>query len=508
MGCSQNFMSQQLLRGGLVWENALKEKGGLVVKIIAGLIKKIAMFIAFLSSLICMLSNPGSTKPITLSEGNRIVMEKGIVLQSWVPGSDSGERCIPADDLKALGFGPTYYESNMFNLGLHEAFPKTLWSLAQAPTGGGSSTSPPTGEEWMSSEQLAYTDKLISVCFGDEQAYSEEQVQNFKLWIEDFRARHSGVLLHTNQWCNQWTKEQMADYMRIAKPDLLTFDSYYFDISENATKDYELGRVLADAANSMRIPAMAGWDGTGTTPIPFGQYLLGYKTGSNAALTGLYEITESQKNAVANMTLTMGGKWLNLFRIIYGDVFLFYDSEVSRTHHFEEYAQLTAEIKNISPHLAKLQNTDVKVVRGSHDYYGFAIQNKRPKTVCDFSGFKKYNLTDIKVRNTGNENNGLNGDVYIGYFQTLPGAVFESGKQRDYFALCNALATGNGLLPGAQHGSCAETAQEITLCLCADMEKKLYYVNPQTGETEQAEMNGSIYTFTLGGGKMLVFFWE
>lgn len=473
-----------------------------------GLVKKITALIAFISALVCMFSNPGFGKKITLSEGNRLIMEKGIVLQAWVPASGSGDKCLPAGDLHALGFGPTYYESNMFNLNLNKAYPDTPWSLAQAPTGGSSSVSLPTGQEWMSADQLQYVNSLVSVCFGDENTYSAEQTEAFRQWFADFRSRHSGVLLHSNQWCNQWTQDQMAEYMKTAQPDLLTFDSYYFDLSENGTKDYALGAVLADSINSVRIPAMAGCDGTGTTPIPFGQYLLGFKTGGNAALTGYYEITESQTNAVANMTLTMGGKWLNLFRIIYGDVFLLYDSQGNPTHHFYEYAQLNKEIKNVSPHLSKLQTTGVAVVRGSHKFMNLDIKNMLPKTVCDFTGSIKYNLKDITVKNTGTENDGLNGDVYLGYFQTLPGAKFESGRQRDYFAVCNALATGNGLLPAEQHGSCAETAQEITLSFGADSGKKLYYVNPQTGETEQAAISGGAYQFTLGGGKMLLFFWE
>ena len=486
------------------------ENGGFVMKIIAGLIQKITAIVVFISSLICMLVNPGSGGGnISLSEGNRIIMEKGIVLQAWVPASESGERCLPADELNALGFGPSYYESNLFNLSIHEAYPDVLWSLAQAPFGGISSTFNPTGEEWMSAEQLAYADRLTSVCFGDENNYSAQQNETFRLWFEDFRSRHSGVLLHSNQWYQQWSLKEIKEYMRVAKPDLLTFDCYYFDMSEEGMKDYALGAVLADAVNSFRIPAMAGCDGTGDTPIPFGQYLLGYKTGDSSPATGPYEITESQKNAVANMTLTMGGKWLNLFRIIYNsDMFLLYDSAGKPTRHFNEYAQLTKEISNISPHLSKLQTTDVRVVRGSHEVLNYAILNKRPKTVCDFFPCKKYNLADVTVRNTGTENNGLNGDVYIGYFQTLPGAAFESGKQRDYFALCNALATGNGLLPAQQHGSSAETKQEITLSFGTMQEKQLYYVSPQTGETIPADISSGSYTFTLGGGKMLVFFWE
>lgn len=475
----------------------------------AVLFKKITAFAAFIAALVCMLQNPPGNGGCTLSEGNRIMMEKGIVLQAWVPASDSGERCIPADELKQLGFGPSYYESSMFNAALHTAYPDFLWGLAQAPKGGGSSSFEPSGEEWMTPEQLQYADNLVSVCIGDENAYSDEQVLIFKHWFDDFRSRHAGVLMHSNQWCNQWTREQMTEYMRVAQPDLLTFDSYYFDTGENPTPDWKMGAVFADCINFVRVPAVAGWDGSGKEPIPFGQYLLGYKTGQNPPATGRYEITESQKKATANMTLTMGGKWLNLFRIIYNaDMFLLFDSEGKPTRHFDEYAQINKETMNLSPHLVKLQTTDVRVVRGQHKALGLTADNARPKTVCDFAACAKYALENIAVSNTGAENDGLNGDVYVGYFAPLPGVRFETGKDRRYFAVCNALTSGNGLLPEAQHGSSAETAQEITLSLDAETGKNLYYVDALTGQTVPVDTQTGEVAFTLGGGEMRLFFWE
>lgn len=360
----------------------------------------------------------------------------------------------------------------------------------------------------MSPAQLQYADALVSICFGDENAYSDEQVLIFKNWFDDFRQRHPGVLLHSNQWCNQWTREQMAEYMRVAQPDLLTFDSYYFDTGENPTPDWKMGAVFADSINFVRVPAMAGWDGSGNEPIPFGQYLLGYKTGESAPATGIYEITESQKKATANMTLTMGGKWLNLFRIIYGDPFLLYDNAGNTTRHFNEYAQINKETMNLSPHLVKLQTTDVRVVRGQHKALGITADNVRPKTVCDFAACPKFALNNITVRNFGAENDGLNGDVYVGYFATLPGTRFETGKDRQYFAVCNALTSGNGLPPAEQHGSSAETAQEITLSVGTATDKNLYYVNALTGQTVPVEMGTGEVAFTLGGGEMRLFFWE
>lgn len=48
-------------------------------------------------------------------------------------------------------------------------------------------------------------------------------------WFDDFRSRNNNVLLHSNQWASQWSKKEYEEYMRIAKPDMLTYDSYYFD---------------------------------------------------------------------------------------------------------------------------------------------------------------------------------------------------------------------------------------------------------------------------------------
>jgi len=445
---------------------------------------------------------------LELSNGNRILLERGIVTHAWVPADDSNSETLPADDLARLGYGPSYYDGRMFNLPLHIAYPEISWGMGMAPGDalGRESVCPQT--EWLSADQLRYIDTLQSVCFGDEQEYSAAEVERLRLWFEDFRSRHPDVLLHSNQSAYQFTREQYEEYLRVARPDMLTFDSYYFN-EQGGTPDYNIPAQVADSINSVRIPALGGYDGSGRSPIPFGQYLLGFKPGYDSPDRRLYEITESQKHLVANLTLTMGGKWLNNFRIIMGsDIFLFYDADGRPTRHFAEYQKLNEEAVALSPHLVKLQTMDVRVLPGKHLWHGLELDNQLPKTVNRFSAKNDFLLENVSMKNTGNENNGLPGDVYVGYFAVLPGQSFESGKARRYFALCNGLSSGNGKAVEDQHGSCAETIQEITLTLKPRGALRLYALNAETGASEEVGISDNQVTFSLGGGNMWLLYWE
>ena len=125
-----------------------------------------------------------------------------------------------------------------------------------------------------------------------------------------------------------------------------------------------------------------------------------------------------------------------------------------------------------------------------------------------FTAKNVFLLESISVKNMGQENDGLPGDVYVGYFAVLPGQGFESGMARQYFTVCNGLTSGNGKAVADQRGSCAETMQEITLTLKPSGALRLYAVNAETGEAEEVEIAGNRARLTLGGGKMQLLFWE
>lgn len=70
----------------------------------------------------CSRNNPDSIlkDKISVSNGNRIIQEKGFVLQAWLPSEKLGEKQIDFDRIETLGFGPTYYDGNLFNTPIHE----------------------------------------------------------------------------------------------------------------------------------------------------------------------------------------------------------------------------------------------------------------------------------------------------------------------------------------------------------------------------------------------------
>jgi len=437
---------------------------------------------------------------LRVSNGNSIVMERGFVLQGWTYSEAVEQPSLSPGDFAALGFGPTFFDGNLFYAALLEAEPDLLWSLAKAPdeSANGLAGTRPTGAEWLSAEQLQHLDRLVSVCFGDEQAYDDEEAAAIAAWIMDFRSRHPDVLLHTNQYNGQWSKKQIAQYLRESKPDILTFDNYYFNAGNmERIKYHAMPAMIADKTNEFRIPAMGGHDGSGEEPIPFGQYLQCF----DCCCVGWYTVSESQKNLVANLTATMGGKWLNLFRL----PLLVMDGDGTLTRHFYEYAEIGRELQNLSAHLAGLQTVDVRVVPGQHKWWRLTLDNPLPKTVNAFKRGSAPYIETISVKNLSGENDGLPGDVYVGSFAILPGTA---NQNREYFAVCNALTAGNGLKDEGWCGSCDETQQEITLRTDGKQTKTLYYVDSATGQEVPVVLDNGSAAFTLGGGKMRLFFWE
>ena len=87
---------------------------------------------------------------IAVSNGNRILQEKGFALQAWFPAEESDEKQISFENLEQFGFGPTYYHGNLFNAPLHQKDSSLIWSMAKAPNNVNALDIAPSGREWMS----------------------------------------------------------------------------------------------------------------------------------------------------------------------------------------------------------------------------------------------------------------------------------------------------------------------------------------------------------------------
>lgn len=453
-----------------------------------------------------------------LSLASQVLIEKGLQIHSWMPSEKYGREFPAASEFNNMHLtGTTYYDPPLYNSTLQNSLPGMQWNLAKAPYATNAvGQNPPSTGDYLTAEQIADVRNLISVCFGDEQNYSTAEETYLTNWFNLSHQLYPRVLLHTNQYSGQWSQAQLKSYMQKAKPDLLTFDTYFWD-QTGSIPDYQSTNKILSALNYQRPLALQGIDGTGAKPIGFGQYLGSFKNGGQQAGSGWYESTASQKFLVTNLSLAMGAKWLDLFRFEYSDLYaILFDKNGAPTHHYYEFAENFKQSRNLGPHLVRLNNVDVRVKPGQHLSGSSPVANVVPSGwgLGAFAANTEFHISDLTAINTGTQNNSLSGDVAIGYFKALPGydtRSFFTSTDPKYMMVVNGLASGNGQRPENQHGTLDDTNQNITLTFTKS--SGLKKVNRQTGAIEAVNLTsigGGKYTatFQLGGGEAELIYWD
>ncbi|MDQ8738009.1 discoidin domain-containing protein [Paenibacillus sp. LHD-38] len=448
-----------------------------------------------------------------LSRGQRVLIDKGLQQQAWISTDQTGRYFPTAEEWRNIHFtAPTYYEAPMYNQAFHDALPASQWSLAKAPFAEHLVAGPTSQEHFLNEQQRANLTNLVSMQFGDEEDFSASVVKSFKGWFDLSRTLYPDVIVHSNQYADQWNTEQLRAYTRAAKPDLLTYDWYYFDRNDQ----HPGGSVkkLYDDINMFRTIALEGYDGTERSPIAFGQYTQGFKSGED------YVPSESELNIVSFATWTMGGKWLNLFRWEKDDgkddinPYIFHNNNGNLTPSYDHYAEMVKQGNTLGDYLVRLNSSDVRIIPGEHMSNGNVVANSKPNSIPLWDPSADARIRSIAVQNIGNANHGLKGDVLIGYFEPLNGLTKEDEKflpapHSKYFMIMN------GLTASGDAGSSEITSQKITFELDVKGEgpNSLYRVNKETGETERVQLThvkGNQYRLDimLGGGKADLFFWK
>lgn len=525
---------------------------------------------AFIDDVILVESGPADPKALEaeLSRGSKLFIEKGLQFQSWTATDEAVElrkwmKYPSAEDVLDMGLTALQYnDAPNYNSVLHEQLPDLKWGVAFGPearhlsssyfdqdtiaASDPNKTGSPTPEQvnsgFLTPEQLANVKNLVNFGFGDEENYSDTLIQILKDWFEVSKQHYPDVLVHHNQVGNTppaqmslistFNEQMLRKYMRTAKPDFLSYDMYYW---REARESQEVGGTVIpfyDDLNRYRKVASEGYDGTGNSPIPFGKYMQAWRTGPGAATPekrgdGWYEMTESQMNLEAFANWTFGAKWLSIFRWLDDNPgYLFTDSRVDedgnpvKYHIYDQFKEMIRQSKNLGEHLVRINSTDVVMVPGFHKDNGETVQNNRPAGNPEWTkAIDQAYIDDINVMNIGPTNDGLQGDVFIGYFDPLPGmdtTQFFTSTAPKYFMLLNGLTSGEGLPAEAQKGSSSETKQEITLTF--DLShgidpSKLKKVSRLTGEVVSVPLktlgNAQYELKTvIGGGMGDLYFWE
>lgn len=471
-----------------------------------------------------------------LASGQATVVERGLTMSGWTPSSGYGRGIPTAEESEQFGYdGPLFYDPDFENPDYMLYNPDALWGIAKAPFGGNNMASAGEPADFIPESMKPYIGNAISFCFGDEGGYSTSEAEAFGKWFDWTREHYPGVILHTNQFPNQWSRANLLEYFRIAEPDMICWDDYYGDSSwanpssinlsnENVQRDAARRLLNLNTWKLYRELAHGGIDGTGSKPILFGQYLDAFA----------FNHSQSNKNLIVNTSILSGAKWLNFFRLEYQfDRAYLWDEDGTPTRGLLEWGQIIDRVHAIDDQLTRLNNDWIMFKMGTiGNEANASADGFRMGNFDDESSSGKnleYGLADVSVTSLSEAHDGGTGDVVLGYYNTLPGLYeseiaeyFEGATAPKAFMIMNGLVAGQAErynqfnIPAREAGSSDNTRQEITVTVDADFaaEHTLYMVDKDdtdengSGKIKEVELSGSSFTVTLGGGEANLYFWD
>ncbi len=348
--------------------------------------------------------------------------------------------------------------------------------------------------------EAAYVPNLVSLQYRDEQDLTDpalvlDAAQN----LQQMRSLYPNAMSCTNQWGTALTSAQLGNYMAAAQPDMVSFDLYPFEdySADNYAVKGGSPTLQYSTMQKYRTAALAGNDGTGNHPIPYGQYNQTYRR------TITHIPSESEMRLQHFTSWAFGYKFLCAF--VYTDPN--HDPEAplpsalfdglgdqNPTPAFSYLAETNRQSRNLGRALVRLLSTDVRMKMGQYKNI-FTFNNPLPSGISAWNSSCDPYITSISATNLGTLNNGLRGDVVIGYFKALD-EDFDgpSWQNQTYFMVTNGLCDPNG--------SAAQTRQRITLNFDFGSSgiTSLQRLSRTTGQVEVVELTplgGSSYRLEL-----------
>jgi hypothetical protein len=408
-------------------------------------------------------------------------------------------------------FGFVFAEVNGgFNMPLFQQSNMTGITVGGAGPGRPELYGPPGSFKWaqvsdpqVSPNAVPYYPSLKSWSHLDEQDLTNPaNVQATANWFAARRAdpRFKNVILHTNQYGLQFEEPVIADFMRIAKPDALSFDYYIWGTAWNHLHSNGSPAALYRSLAKYQRLALKGNDGTGRAPIPFGKWLQTFITTSDlgpAAQAFGYRMSESELRLDQFAGWAFGAKWATAFTYDSAEKL---DSRVAPlllrnaggpdaqpAAEFFEFAETNRQSRNLGRALIGLLSYDVRMVKGPRSY--------QDNGVPDFDATADPFLKTITAQNLGSTNNGERGDVVVGFFQpVLEKFIGANPVDHTYFMIVNGLTW--------KDTSAADTAQRILVDFnfAGTNVTSLLRLSRLTGQVETVpltHLGGTIYRLDL-----------
>ena len=407
-----------------------------------------------------------------LSRGHEILIDNGLQIQALARQRIDGT---------FSNYMEYFAESNFTSVNLGGAYEDYLNYLG-----------PPDGVRWakwhapsdrnfdLMPIELPHADHMINYQYRDEQDITNPVlIQDATEFLASIREKYPNVIGHLNQYGGQHNWDQLRNFVSIAKPDMVMFDTYPFDGNTTHTSPTSWYSHM----QKYRLLGLAGHDGTGSQPIPYGLYTQTYVRNG-------HHVSESEMRLNQFAAWAYGCKFATAF--VYNrhaptiDSVLFTHEPNSTwigvpTARFDQMAETNRQSRNLGASLVRLLSTDIRFLPGIIGRYG--IQRQPPSGVPAWSADADPYITAISATNPGSTNYGARGDVLIGYFRPLAES-FDGAEYEDeiYFMIVNGLVDPNG--------SAAETTQRIRI----DFDfgdsgiNSLQRLNRDTGQVETVKL--------------------
>jgi hypothetical protein len=379
-----------------------------------------------------LLAAPVAVLSQPLDKGHRILLERGFQIQGFVVDNfgasppvwsvfDNANFNTP--DWSWNFYGPWNY---------YGASPTRPWTASYSDYNHTNFTS------W----ELPFAANCISIQLDDEQDLNSASVRsNVAAWFAAARPNYTNTILHINQIPFAALDANYRDFLSNSQPDMLMIDSYRFGPPGEGTWN-----LYSDMQRHRKF-ALSGHDGSGAHPIPYALYTQTVNYGRVpseselrfnhfAAWTMGYTVT---RIFTYNLTADAGA----------GESILFANStnQAAPTASYYEIKELNRQGKNLGPALVRLLSTEVRFFNGQHKdpSSGLPVANPNPIDIQNWSpGIGDPYLRSVAVTNSGTKNDGLPGDLLIGWFKVLDESFDDDWTNEIYFMVINGLVDTNG----------------------------------------------------------------
>jgi hypothetical protein len=383
---------------------------------------------------------------------------------------------------------------------------------------------------YLADGEMQHANEYLSFRYGDEllDVADPARQNDMRTTYDNWNTLYPNTLAFTNFWGGQLDANALKSYMETTRPDMLMFDHYLGLFSTRETWYAEMCKY--------RTTALAGFDGSGTKPLPYAQYTRAFlRNGYSDPLPGESFVRVQHFASWAfGYTFTSAFVYNTPFNAEPGTAYsamFSTEGDSNPTPVFGYVAETNRQSRNLGPALVRLVSTDIRIIPATYAthqerYWDWGWKYRTvddnlamPEGISEWSrgaGGDNY-ITGITPLGNDNGVSHVHGDVLIGYSRPLlasnPGCTFADGL---HFMIVNGRGTSESEWWDST-GTTAESMAEwyrLTFDFTGSQFDSLVRLSRETGQVELVALNplgASRYSLDLyleGGTGDLFRFWD